>query len=278
MAKRVSGPTTPREFLAEELRLRRTEAGLSQAKLAGLLFCAESLVSQMETGTRSMTPAMAQQVDSVFETGALFHRLAVAAQARPGHPDYFADAVEAEQTAASICHYAPTIVPGLLQTEEYAEVLTWVRDPYADHASVAATVQARLERSAVLHREDPVRLWAVMHETVLRTEVGGAAVMARQLQHVVDMVKAHKVVVQVVPFTAGAHHPMGGMLHLMSFTDAPDMAYAEGPHTGTLMDDPSTMVRVRRSYDFARAVALSPEASLVLIQSAAREYEGRCTE
>ncbi|MFI1830272.1 Scr1 family TA system antitoxin-like transcriptional regulator [Streptomyces sp. NPDC020412] len=104
---------------------------MSQAKLAGLLFCAESLVSQMETGTRNMTPAMAQQVDCVFETGALFHRLAVAAQARPGHPDYFAGAVEAEQTAASICEYAPTIVPGLLQTEQYAEAVTWATEPCA---------------------------------------------------------------------------------------------------------------------------------------------------
>ncbi|MFF0449757.1 Scr1 family TA system antitoxin-like transcriptional regulator [Streptomyces sp. NPDC004609] len=272
MAKRKQGPAqTPREFLSEELRLRRAEHQMTQAKLAELLFCAESLVAQIETGARNMRPELAKQVDAVFQSGTLFHRLALTAQ-KAGHVDYFADAVEAEQTATSICHYAPTVIPGLLQTADYANAVTWATDPCGDQDAVAATVRARLNRAQILREPDP-RLWVIMHETALRMVVGGPTVMADQLRYVTSLMRGRRAVVQVVPFTAGPHAPMGCMASIMSFIDAPDVAYVEGPHTGQLIDEPGLVAKYTRSYDLARAVALSPEASLTLIESAAEDYE-----
>jgi hypothetical protein len=79
-------------------------------------------------------------------------------------------------------------------------------------------------------------------------------------------------VVQVLPYAAGAHASMGGMLTLMEFEDAPPTAYTETSFSGTLVDDPAVVKRAQRAYDLLRAAALSPEASLALIESAAEDF------
>ncbi|MFF3555035.1 helix-turn-helix domain-containing protein [Streptomyces tsukubensis] len=270
------GERTAREFLGDELKVRREERDLTQGSLADMLFVSRALVALIESGSRRMKHSLAAQVDELFGTGQLFQRLAAAAISRTGHPDYFADAVEAEQAAESISEYAPILIPGLLQTERYAHALAVADDPFTEADAVTATVRARLARAAILHRDDPVRLWVIVHEAALRTEVGGPAVMAEQLGHIARLARDRLAVVQVVQYGQGAHKAMSGMAAIYEFPDAAPMVYCEGPLTGALMDDPAIMVEARRSYDLARAVALSPEASLTVIESVAKEYRDRC--
>ncbi|MFF0449755.1 Scr1 family TA system antitoxin-like transcriptional regulator [Streptomyces sp. NPDC004609] len=112
----------------------------------------------------------------------------------------------------------------------------------------------------------------------LRTKVGSHSVMAAQLRYLAELARSHKALIQVVRFLDGAHAPMGSMLHLLTFADAPPMAYSEGAHTGHLTDEPALVARHFRSYDLARAVAQPPEASLALIESAAEDHERQCQQ
>jgi hypothetical protein len=244
---------------------------MSQDKLGGLVYCSGAYISQIEAATRKPQFDLAERVDAVLKTGGYLARLCPMVT-KSRHAEYFAAAAELEATAQSICEYAPTLVPGLLQTEEYARAVVWAASPLAAGKDVDERTAARLERARLLDSPAKPELWFVLHETVLHIVVGGQGVMHRQLRHVVELGRMNRMLVQVLPFAAGAHAIPAGMVSLMTFADAPPVAYVEGLHSGQLLEEPALVAKCRRSYDFVRAVALSPEASLALIESAAEEY------
>ncbi|MDJ0464391.1 DUF5753 domain-containing protein [Streptomyces sp. H27-C3] len=143
-------------------------------------------------------------------------------------PTYFADAAALEAQALTISEYAPTLVPGLLQTDEYVQALTAPSAALLLDHDMDTWARARAARAALL--DDPTKpvLWAVLHETVLRVPVGGSTVMERQLVHIAELIRRGRILVQVLPFAAGAHAASGGMFALMTFGDAPPVAYSEG--------------------------------------------------
>lgn len=101
---------------------------------------------------------------------------------------------------------------------------------------------------------------------------GPDADMAEQPTHIVELAEARKVLVQVLPFASRAHALLEGSLTLLTFTDAPPVAYVEGIKSGQSLDDPALVTRCQALYDLARAAALPPEASLDLLRSVAKEY------
>lgn len=132
-----------------------------------------------------------------------------------------------------------------------------------------------MDRTQLLKDATRPVYWAVLHETALRVPVGGPTAMAQQLDRIAAMVRERKALVQVLPFSAGAHPAMGKMMWLMEFEDAPPTVYTEAVYSGNLLDDPALVRRTRADYDLLRAAALSPEASLALIESAAEDFR-RC--
>ncbi|MEU9373997.1 helix-turn-helix transcriptional regulator [Streptomyces sp. NPDC048255] len=273
--KDQDGAQTPEEFAREELRRRREAAGLTQAALAELIFTTRSYLGQMESGQRRLRPEIAELIDRELGTGDYFYRLARAFKSK--HAEYFAPAAELEGLAKAIYQYASTLVPGLLQTKDYARAVTRASNPTALAERVDDLVASRMDRARLLDDPATPEVWLVLHEGVLRTAVGGHGVMAEQLRHISASVRAHRITVQVVPFSAGAHGALGVSLKLMQFADAPDVAYTEGPHSGQLLDYPALVRRYWKSYDLARAAALSPEVSLTLIESAVEEH-ARCAQ
>ncbi|MFG2486795.1 helix-turn-helix domain-containing protein [Streptomyces virginiae] len=273
--KAVSGAQTPEEFAREELRRHREAAGLTQEGLGERIFTSGAYVGQMECGTRRLRPEIAELIDRVFGTGDYFTRLARAFKSK--HVEYFAEAAELERLATAIFDYGSTLVPGLLQTADYARAVVRATSPTALAEHVDTVVSARAERARLLGVPETPEVWVVLHEAALRTVVGGPAVMAAQLRHVSSFVRGYRITVQVVPFSAGAHGVLDASVRIMQFADAPDVAYTEGPHAGQLLDDPALVRRHWRSYDLARAAALSPEASLALIESVAEEH-ARCAQ
>ncbi|MEV4614677.1 helix-turn-helix transcriptional regulator [Kitasatospora sp. NPDC049258] len=262
---------SPRSFYGAELRRLREARGLSQDALGELLFHSGAYIGYLESAARKPQKELSERLDAVLGTDGHFKRL-YALVARSRHAPYFAQAAELEAMADTICEYAPALVPGLLQTADYARAVIRAALPFAAEADVDVSVAARLERARVLDGPTAPQLWVILHEAVIRTPVGGPVVMAGQLRHVVEVARAGKALVQVLPFAAGAHAMMPGSVFLMTFPDAPPAAYVEALHSGQLLDDPGVVARCQRSYDLARAAAMSPEASLHLLESAAEDH------
>ncbi|NUK20971.1 helix-turn-helix domain-containing protein [Streptomyces lunaelactis] len=268
--KDLDPSSSPRALLGAELRHAREKAELTQEELGAPLFVSGSFIGQLEAGTRRMQPEYARQIDEILGTNGFFARNCKAST-KSKYPDHFAEAAEAEAIATTIKEYAPLLIPGLLQTEAYARAVFRAYQPTATEAVIDELVEARLDRAHLL--DDPTKplLWTVLDEAVLRREAGSPAVMAEALRHVAAMIRRHRIIVQVLPFSAGAHAAMNGSLKLMSFEDAPPLASLQGPETGLLEDAPATVARHELTYDLLAASALSPEASLALIESVAED-------
>ncbi|WP_327709661.1 helix-turn-helix domain-containing protein [Streptomyces sp. NBC_00464] len=270
--RKLDPSSSPRALLGAELRHRREEAGLSQAELGAPLFVSGSFIGQLESGVRRMQMDQAEKFDEVLGADGFFVRNCAALK-KSKYPDHFAEAAEAEARAITIKEYAPQLIPGLLQSETYARAVFREYQPTAVASAIDDLVAARLERAQLLADPTQPMLWAVLDEAVLRRTVGGPGVMSGALHHVATLVQQHRIIVQVLPFSAGGHAAMGGGLKLMAFSDAPPLAYLDGLGAGQLLDDPDTVSKYELTYDLVVASAISPAASLALIESVAEDYE-----
>lgn len=269
--KDLDPSSSPRALLGAELRHARENAGLSQEALGAPLFVSGSFVGQLEAGTRRIQRKMAVQLDQLLKTNGFFERnCEVAGKSR--YPEHFAEAADAEAMAATIKQYTPLLIPGLLQTRAYARAVFRAYRPTATEEALDEQVDARMERTRLL--DDPTRplFWAILDEAVVRRPVGGPEVMAEALGHLAALIRRHRVIVQILPFGAGAHAAMEGAVKLMTFDDAPPLAYLEGLETGRLEDDPTLVKRHALTYELLGADALSPADSLALIEAAAEDY------
>ncbi|MFE0179070.1 helix-turn-helix domain-containing protein [Streptomyces sp. NPDC059002] len=264
------------EFFGAELKRRREDAGLSQSALGVRVFVSGGYVGQFEQAIRRPQLDVAQRIDEVLQTGGFFERLWRKLIKEQPFTEYFAHVAELERLATEICEFEPALVPGLLQTPGYARALYEASNPFATDEYIEEQLRARMDRAQLLKDATRPVYWAILHETALCVPVGGPDIMAAQLDHLSAMARERKVLLQVLPFAAGAHTRMGKMMKLMEFEDAPPTVYTEGVSSGTLLDEPTVVKRVRASYDLLRAVALSPEASLALIDSVSEDYR-TCT-
>ncbi|MFH8497767.1 helix-turn-helix domain-containing protein [Streptomyces coeruleorubidus] len=263
--------SSPRALLGAELRHAREKAGLSQEELGQRLFVSGSFIGQLEAGTRRMQREYARLLDEVLGTADFFQRNCGAA-AKSKYPEHFVEAVEAEAEATEIRQYSPLLIPGLLQTPAYARAVFRAYRPTAEEEVIEELVSARIDRARILADPAGPLLWAVLDEAALRRRTGGRQVMAEALGHVAALVRRNRIIVQVLPFDAGAHASMEGSIKLMDFEDAPPLLYMETVGTGRLEDDPASVRYQRRIFEYLTACSLAPDASLVLLEDIAQDY------
>ncbi|GAA5007766.1 helix-turn-helix domain-containing protein [Streptomyces siamensis] len=269
--KDLDPSASPRAMIGAELRHARENAGLSQAELGEPLFVSGSFIGQLEAGTRRLHLEYAVQIDEILGTNGFFARNCKAL-AKSKYPDHFAEAAEAEAIATAIREYAPLLIPGLLQTDGYARAMFRGGRPTTTEDTIDDLVATRLERARLLDDPTTPLLWAILDEAVLRRKVGSAPVMAEALRHITGLARRHRIIVQVLPFTAGAHMAMEGPLKLMTFEDAPPLAYLQGLGTGRLEDDPASVAHHDLTFHLLGASALSAQESLALVDSVAEDY------
>ncbi|WP_030684779.1 helix-turn-helix transcriptional regulator [Streptomyces globisporus] len=263
------------EFFGELLKERREAAGFSQGELGRRVFVSGAYIGLFEQGIRKPQLDVARRIDEVLQTGGIFERTWRKLIDKSPYASYFSAVAELEAVATRICEFAPTVVPGLLQTAEYMRAQTLAMYPFATEEYVEEKLTARLDRARILADATRPEYWAVLHENVLLTPVGGPAVMAMTLDRIAALMRQRWVLVTVLPRSVGAHAHMTGTLKLMEFEDQPPTAYTETEFSGTLLDDPAVVKQAQRTYDLLRVATLSPEASLSLIESAAEDYR-RC--
>lgn len=263
---------SPQAFYGSELRRLREAALLSQEGLGELVFCSGAYVGQLESANRRPQIDLSQRFDTVLKSDGHLERLCKMVLKATKHAEYFAHVNELMTQAKAIAEFTAQIVPGLLQTEAYARALIRATEPMLLEKTVDERVRARLERAVLFDNPTAPLYWAILHESALRMLVCDRAEMRAQLLHIVALARSRRITVQIIPYSAGAHPLAGSMTTVLTFEDAPTSVYVEGAFSGHLLDSPGIVNEYRQAYDYARAVALSPEASLALIESVAEEY------
>ncbi|MEU6057814.1 helix-turn-helix transcriptional regulator [Streptomyces sp. NPDC047097] len=263
------------KFWGDELRERRDALGWTQDELGKKVFVSGTYIGQLETAFRRPQLELSIRLDQILQTDGIFERVYRNLIEMLPYAQYFKHVAHLETVATKICEFAPTVVPGLLQSAEYARAVTIAANPFVTQEYVEETVTSRMDRSTIMAGPTRPEYWVILHENVLRVEVGGPAVMAEQLEQIAARVRAGEVLVTVIPYAAGAHASMAGMLTLLEFENEPPAGYTETAFSGMLLDDPEVVKRAQRAYDLLRVAALSPTASLALIDSAAEDYR-RC--
>ncbi len=229
--------TNPAAFLGGELRRARVAAGFSsQDALAAKLGFDRTVVAKAETGERPPTDdVLAAWCQVCRLDDDLFGRLARLAKRADGPvPTWFEDWLEAEGEAQSLRIWSPTLIPGLLQTAEYARALFLAAQSDTSEDAIGALVAARLERQAILDRADPPDLVVVLDEAVLHRLIGSPQVMHDALVQVAELARRPYVVVQVVPASNGANAGLSGAFDIAAADGMPETLRMEGVEDQTV--------------------------------------------
>lgn len=244
------GPTVRRRLLGQQLRVLREGAGVSLADAAEAIRGSTSKISRLETGQSPFRQRDVADLLTRYGMTDVEERDAVLGAARlasvPGWwraygdalPGWLATYVDLEDAAQLIRTYELQLVPGVLQTEEYARAVISRGLASSPPDVIEDRVRLRMSRQQLLTRDGAPDVWVVLDEAVLRRMVGGARVMREQLEHLIDTAKTPNVTVQILPFSAGLHAADGGAFTLLRFAEPelPDVVYVERLVNGVLLD------------------------------------------
>jgi alpha-mannosidase len=229
---------SPRHVFGAMLRYR-AKAGLSQDELGARVYLSGDMIGKVENGQRTLTVDNTAACDAALNTGGVLTELRdrlrdyLTTHATPG---WVHEWEKFERQARTLLSWQPLLIPGLLQTREYAHAVFRCGRPGWPDAEIEQHVQRRLERQQILERDDPPMLIAVVDEGALRRPVGGPTVMFEQLGRLLELAARPKVVLQVVPTDAGPHPGTAGPMVLASFDDRPDVAYLDTAMEGQLVE------------------------------------------
>jgi transcriptional regulator with XRE-family HTH domain len=261
-------------LFGELLRHYRAAALLTQDALAREIPCDRSHVARVEAGTRVPQDIFAKKCDELLGTGGVLLRLWGRIDWYPQveHPDWFRRRAEMDAVALSLREYQERVIPGLLQTPDYAHALFSRR--LADSGEVESRVRARLSRQQRFLAEDGPQYVVVLDESCLRNVVGNSAVMREQCEHLLLAGGRPNIHIQVAPACYPELIRPNAPMSLITLPDGHRWVYSESLDRGHFNDDPAVYARHERTYDALRADALSARESAALIGEA-REGFGR---
>ncbi|MEV0404479.1 helix-turn-helix transcriptional regulator [Actinoallomurus sp. NPDC050550] len=261
----IDPKSSARAFYAVQLKRLRSERKLTQAELGGhpAVMVSDKLIGHVENCYRPPTLRLSEGLDKAFDMREFFEGMYAAIKRESGIPSQFWDYAEQESLACGIKSYQHFLVQGLVQTEEYArEVLRVGQRP----DRLDELVAARLNRQEILRSEDPPWLTILLDESVIRRVVGNRGIMQRQLEHLLAMMQGPNVVIRIVP--SGAPVYLSGAFNLLSFHDAPSIAYVEGVGGHGQIIEPGRQVSdLEVLFDQAGAQALPVGDSAKLIRA-----------
>jgi transcriptional regulator with XRE-family HTH domain len=281
-----SSPTSRRRRLGFELRRLREAADLTGDDVARKLGWSVSKVSRIEKARAAVPWSDVSDLLDAYavdaQTRAALIQLCKDAKQQAWWQPYndvlasfknLANYIDLESAASSLSIYMPLTIPGLLQTADYARaIITTARPLELTEEEIERRVELRLRRQAVVAKDPPLRLWAIVDEAALHREVGGHDVMRDQLEHLAEVAHRPEITLQVIPFGAGGHVAMAGEFSIFSFADDPDVLSVEAV-TGTLyLDRCEDINRAILCFDHLRATAHTAVNSVKLINEVARKY------
>lgn len=276
-------PNVHRRRLGLELRTLRKEAGLNLNDAAQKLkLSGAPALSKIENGKQRVPPvaiagfleayecvdeARAVEIRGLATLASSAKRTSLLTKYRDSVRDPFAEYVHLEELARRAETFN-VIVPGLLQTEQYAQAMVAGSRKWSTQRDIRRFVELRMVRQMALTRSDPLHLWCVLDEAALRRQVGDEGVMQQQLAHLIEVAEGlSHVTVQVLPFAKGAHTGVDGAFTLLHFEAGPPVAVVEPMTTSLYLEEERDIGRYETGFNHLQADALDPEQSLVFIRN-----------
>lgn len=279
-----------RRQLATRLRELREASGLTLTEVSEQIEVNQGSLSRIETGERGTTPVLVRALldcyavtDAELRDDILDLVRADKEQQKPWWRKYstvltptrYDGYLALEAGATALANYQPLLVPGLLQTEDYARAVIAQMRPELTCDQVDALVKVRMERQeSRLSGEHSTDLWAVLDEAVLHRVIGSPAVMRQQFAHLVQAGEQPNVTIQLLPFSAGAHPGLYGPFVLLTFPQptAP-LVWLENPNNSVYLESESDIQNYTDIFDQLRASALSPAETRARLIRTAEELE-----
>lgn len=261
-------PDPVHRVVGKQIRLLREQADLTQIEFGKQAGYSLDLVSSVERGRRPAKPPLIAAAERLLDARGL---LKVAEediqQARIRYPSFFREFARLETEAVERHEYETMVVPGLLQTEDYARAVFTMRRPLLDEATIEQRVAARLARQEIFNRWPPPALSFVLEEVVLHRPFGGADVLREQLRQLLCFGRMRHVQFQVMPTSRTDNPGMDGPLILMEPKGKPKLAYGEVQGRSVWFSEREAVRAVETRYGIIRAQALAPQESLELIET-----------
>ncbi|MFD1540976.1 helix-turn-helix domain-containing protein [Nonomuraea guangzhouensis] len=258
--------TSPEARYGYELRERRKAAGLTLAQLGARLALTGQQIGNIERAERHMNEKTARLCEEILglPQGDLVQHLPRRSRNNVTFRN-FLPWLDREKRATELCAYEGLIIPGLLQTREYAEaVCRGMPGITAEQAKEA--VEARMQRQAILHRDNPPYLYAVLDQCVLLRPVGSEEITREQLKHLLVMGMNPNIVIQIVPLRAmSTSGVVAGFVIARTAGDGDEAAYIDTPDGGRMVDRVEPVEKLKSWFQTIRADALSRADSLALI-------------
>jgi transcriptional regulator with XRE-family HTH domain len=275
-----------RRRLRDELRQARLDAGLTQETVAEEMDWSISKIIRIETGavgisTNDLTALLRlykvrdpRRVKDLIARGRAARKQTWYSKYRPIlTPTYF-QYIEYETSASIIRSYEELVVPGLLQTEEYADSITRQYRPNVTAKTASTLVEVRMKRQALLlERPNPPLLFFILDEAVIRRLLGDESLRKQQLEKFISMAERPEVVIEIVPFGVGLHSGMSNVFSILEFPGpSEDVLYFEGVHESIFSRNMTEDVTVYRElFEELRSISLGPKGTLDYLVTAADE-------
>ncbi|MEU2428556.1 helix-turn-helix transcriptional regulator [Streptomyces sp. NPDC007861] len=244
----------------------RESAGLTQRELAARVCVGEETIASIEQGRRPLKLDLAVTLDRILETK---RALATAVENMPEVdlvPAWAEEYMDFEREAIALSWFENQVLPGLLQTENYARAVFRSKVPVLSEDEINAQVANRLDRQEILHRKVPPMISFIVSEAIVRDRLGGRPVYAETLRHLRDCADLPGIMLQMMPLGRETHAGLDGPFILLETPDHQHLAYTETQRGSQLITDPDEVSILAQKYAMLRTQALNIEETKGLLE------------
>ncbi|MFJ9446669.1 helix-turn-helix domain-containing protein [Kitasatospora sp. NPDC101235] len=275
----MDSPTVLRRRLGSELRRLRERTGRQAKSVADELGFSATKVSRIESGQTTLKESDIRamlELYGVSDEAELRQFISLTRRSTQRGwwhdyadtlPDWFQTYVGLEADAARIRGYEVELVPGLLQTADYARAMFRVSPTGLSKEEIERRVKLRIQRQEVFRRPIAPDVKVILNESALRRPVGGPEVMRSQVEHLLALSEGPCITIQVLPFNRGPHPSMSSAFHILSFADVPgDIVYVEALTSSLYLEKAEDIAHHELVFDQLTAAAMSPDDSRAWMQ------------
>ncbi|MBD0710596.1 MULTISPECIES: helix-turn-helix domain-containing protein [unclassified Streptomyces] len=260
------------EVVGALLALYRKQAGLTQPQLATHLCVGLETLGSIEQGRRALRLSLAREIDDLLETKGALTVAVSKAPKKERFPAFVQDFIELEAQALNLCSYENGVVPGLLQSAEYARAVFDSLYPPITSQEAEDRMLDRLDRQRIFEQKPwPPMMSFLLDESVLERAIGGPEVLRGQILHLRQMAELPFLAIQIIPKSRTKHAGLDGPMVLIETPDHEHVAYIEGQRVSCLIDDPDEVGILQAKYGMLRSQALTPEETMGLLDRLAGE-------